>query len=193
MAEPLRWALVVDERDHEAVTATLRAQPFTSVAVEDRWARAEQRTTRDPVLIGLTGSLLLAIVAVGIVALVGLVMSAVTGARDRRSAHAVLRALGASRSELRRWLVRETIPLGIVATLVGVLTGVLISSLVLSALAGDRDGTPAIPSPQLVVPWAALAVLVGGAIVAVAMLPLVMSRLLRGVRPADELRIGDQR
>jgi hypothetical protein len=39
----------------------------------------------------------------------------------------------------------------------------------------------------------ALAVLVGVALVAIALVPLATSRLLHGVRPADELRIGDQR
>ncbi|MGB0113374.1 MAG: FtsX-like permease family protein [Ilumatobacteraceae bacterium] len=190
--EPDDWALDVTEADHVGVSASLRSLPFSSVEVEDRWAAAQQRT-RDPVLLGLTGSLLMAIAAVGAVALVGLAMSAVTGARERRSAHAVLRALGASRGELRRWLARETIPLGVVATLVGVCTGMLIAALVLTSLTGDRDGTAAVPPPQLVIPWTAILLLVLAALTAVAVLPAVMSQLLRGVRPADELRIGDQR
>jgi hypothetical protein len=191
-SDPDRWVLVLDESDRDVVTTVLRDAPFDSAAVADRWEEAEQRIG-DPILVGLTGSLLIAVGAVAVVAFVGLLMAAVTGARDRRGANAVLRALGASRRELRQWLVRETVPIGVLAVVIGLTTGVVIASVVSSALTGDRDGGDAVPPPQLVVPWPALAALVGVALVAVALVPLATSRLLHGVRPADELRIGDQR
>ena len=191
-SDPDRWALVLDETGHDEITTILREPPFDSTTVADRWSETEQRT-RDPILVGLTGSLLMAVGAVAVVAIVGLMMAAVTGARDRRGANAVLRALGASRRELREWLVRETVPIGVLTIAIGVVTGVVIASVVSSALTGDRDGGDAVPPPQLVMPWFALGVLVVVALVAVAMVPLATSRLLRGVRPADELRIGDQR
>ncbi len=111
-------------------------------------------------------------------------MAAVTGARDRRGANAVLRALGASRRELRRWLVRETVPIGLLAIVIGMVTGGVIAAVVLGALTGDRDGGDAVPPPQLVAPWPALAALVGVALVAIALVPLATSRLLHSVRPA---------
>ncbi len=191
-SDPDRWVLVLDESDRDDVTTILRTAPFDSAAVADRWEEAEQRIG-DPILVGLTGSLLIAVGAVAIVAIVGLAMAAVTGARDRRGANAVLRALGASRRELRQWLVRETVPIGVLAITIGLSAGVVIASVVSSALTGDRDGGDAVPPPQLVVPWSALAALVGVALVAIALVPLATSRLLHGVRPADELRIGDQR
>ena len=191
-SDPDRWALVVDESGHDEVAAILRGPSFDSIAVDDRWAEAEQRTS-DPILVGLTGSLLMAVGAVAIVAIVGLVMAAVTGARDRRGANAVLRALGASRRELREWLVRETVPIGVLTMLIGLATGVMLAAVVSSALTGDRDGGDAVPPPQLVMPWFALGVLVAVALAAVVMVPLATNRLLRSVRPADELRIGDQR
>ncbi len=191
-AQPDRWALVTDHDAVDATTSILRGEPFVSQEVTDRWSVAEQRT-RDPVLVGLAGSLLLAIAAVGVIATVGLVMSAVTGARERRAAHAVLRALGTPRRDLRRWLVRETVPLGLIAIVLGALAGWLIAALVLDSLTGDREGAAAVPPPVLVVPALAVAVLVGAALTAVVILPIATSRLLRGVRPADELRIGDQR
>ena len=191
-SDPDRWALVLDEPGHDDVTATLRGPPFDSSAVDDRWAEAEQRTG-DPILVGLTGSLLMAVGAVAVVAIVGLLMAAVTGARDRRGANAVLRALGASRRELREWLVRETVPVGALTILIGVVAGAVIAAVLSGALTGDRDGGDAVPPPQLVMPWFALGVLVAVALAAVVMVPLATNRLLRGVRPADELRIGDQR
>jgi hypothetical protein len=191
-SDPDRWVVVLDESDRDEVTAVLGEAPFISAAVADRWEEAEQRIG-DPILVGLTGSLLIAVGAVAIVAIVGLVMAAVTGARDRRGANAVLRALGASRRELRQWLVRETVPIGILAVTIGLAAGVVIASVVSSALTGDREGGDAVPPPQLVAPWPALAALVGVALVAIALVPLATSRLLHGVRPADELRIGDQR
>jgi predicted lysophospholipase L1 biosynthesis ABC-type transport system permease subunit len=191
-SDPDRWVVVLDESDRDDVTTVLRDAPFDSVAVANRWAEAEQRIG-DPILVGLTGSLLIAVGAVAVVAVVGLVMAAVTGARDRRAANAVLRALGASRRELRQWLVRETFPIGVLAVTIGLAAGIVIASVVSSALTSDRDGGDAVPPPQLVVPWVALAALVAVALVAIAMVPLATSRLLHGVRPADELRIGDQR
>jgi hypothetical protein len=191
-SDPDRWVVVLDESDRDEVTTILRDAPFDSAAVGDRWEEAEQRIG-DPILVGLTGSLLIAVGAVAIVAMVGLVMAAVTGARDRRGANAVLRALGASRRELRQWLVRETVPIGVLAIAIGLAAGVVIASVVSSALTGDRNGGDAVPPPQLVLPWPALAALVVVALVAIALVPLATSRLLHGVRPADELRIGDQR
>jgi len=191
-SDPDRWVAVLDESDHPEIATTLRDAPFDSAVVADRQEEAELRIS-DPILVGLTGSLLIAVGVVGVVAIVGLLMAAVTGARDRRGANAVLRALGASRRELRQWLVRETVPIGILAIVIGLTTGIVIASVVSSALTGDRDGGDAVPPPLLVLPSVALAALVVVALVSIALVPLATSRLLHGVRPADELRIGDQR
>lgn len=186
---PDRWAIATGEDAHASVAGSLDVAPFNSVAVIDRRLEAEQRTA-DPVLIGLAGSLLAAVVAAAIVAILGLALTAVTEARERRAAYAVLRALGADRSELRRWLVRETVPLAALSVLAGVLAGVVLANLTVASLTNDRDGSPAIPEAELLVPWPAVGVLVVVVLVAVIALPLLTSRLLAGVRPADELRIG---
>jgi hypothetical protein len=169
-SEPDRWVLAVDESERADITSMLETAPFDSALVIDRWTQAEQRTS-DPILVGLTGSLLMAVGAVAIVAFVGLLMAAVTGARDRRGANAVLRALGASRRELRQWLLAETVPMGVLSITIGVATGVAIAAVVLRSLTGDREGGEATPPPELVMPWPALLVLVVVGLVAVAMVP----------------------
>ena len=61
------------------------------------------------------------------------------------------------------------------------------------SLATDPDGSQALPVPDLTIPWPTVVTYVAGMLVLVATLPLLTGRLLRGVRPADEIRIGDQR
>ncbi len=189
---PDRFAINTPEAAHRSVAATLEAAPFNSVAVADRRLEAERRS-RDPVLVGLTGSLFAAVLAATVVVVLGLVMTALTEARERRGAYAVLRALGTSRTELRRLLLRETVPLALLATACGVAAGMLLADLTVGSLTTDRDGSPALPVPDLVIPWPTIVGLVAVTLLAVLALPLLTSHLLRGVRPADELRVGDQR
>ncbi|MGI9646291.1 MAG: FtsX-like permease family protein, partial [Ilumatobacteraceae bacterium] len=189
---PDQWAIATGADTNTSVVATLDSPPLDSTTVLDRRLDAEQRT-RDPVLVGLTGSLFAAVLAAAVVAVLGLALTAVTEARSRRGDYAVLRALGARRAELRGWLVRETIPLAVVSIAAGVVTGLVLASLTVRSLTSDRDGSAAIPEPTVVVPWPVVAALVMVVVAAVIALPMLTSRLLRGTKPADELRIGDAR
>jgi ABC-type antimicrobial peptide transport system permease subunit len=68
------------------------------------------------------------------VALVALAFGEVIGARQRRGELAVLRALGASRNELRRLLAAEQTVVAGAAILVGAATGVALSPLLAPVL-----------------------------------------------------------
>lgn len=189
---PDMWAVIADEANHSTVTATLGAAPFNSVVVADRRLDAERRS-RDPVLVGLTGSLFAAVLAATVVVVLGLLLTAFTESRERRSGYAVLSALGVSRAQLRRLLVRETVPLAVLATACGVAAGMILANLTVGSLTTGGNGSAALPVPELVVPWPTIVGLVLLTLAAVFALPLLTSRLLQQVRPADELRIGDQR
>jgi ABC-type antimicrobial peptide transport system permease subunit len=143
------------------------------------------------VAVGLSGSLGLAIAASLVVAAIGLVLTAVVGARERRPAFAVLRALGTRAGELRRWLLLETLPLVGVSAGAGAFAGIALARLGLPSLAVSAEGQRAVPSPLLVIPWSTLAVIVTIAAAAGMALPIATARLLRRHRTADELRIGD--
>jgi ABC-type antimicrobial peptide transport system permease subunit len=189
---PTDWALGIEADAVTAARDTLVNDPFRSVAVSDRVGVSDD-IGRDPTTVGLSGSMVLAFVAALTVAAVGMVLTAVMGARHRRGGVAILRALGIHRGELRRLLVLETLPLVAVSAVAGILTGIGLARLSLRSVAVSPDGTPAIPEPLLVVPWPAIAVVAGLVVVIGAVLPLLTARLLGRQRPADEIRFGEAR
>ncbi len=186
-----RWAIDTTETDADAVQAALSASTLAPVAVENRFAAA-QALASDPALVGLAGSLLVAVIASAVVAIVGLGLTSITEARRRRSSYAVLRSLGSTRRELRSWLLRETMPVAIVAVALGVAAGLTLAWLSLDAFARDRDGSAAIPQPQLLVPWLLVVGVAVLGVAIVALVPLSTSRLLAHTRVADQLRIGER-
>lgn len=187
---PDAFAISTDEETARGLQRVLAGPPYEAASFVDR--RQEARTiSREPVTVGLSGSLALALAASLVVAAMGLILTAVVGGRERRPAFAVLRAMGTRASELRRWLLLETVPLVGFSAAAGLVAGVALARLALPSLGVSRDGTPSVPSPQLVVPWATLAVIVAIAVAAGMALPVVTARLLRRHRTADELRIGD--
>ena len=104
------WALTADAETARQIERTLAGDPYASESYVER--RQEARDiSREPVTVGLSGSLGLALSASLVIAAVGLVLTAVVGGRERRPAFAVLRAMGTRSSELRRWLLLETVPL----------------------------------------------------------------------------------
>ncbi len=184
------WALVAEAGAIAEIRATVSGDPFGSTGFADRRQRSRD-IARAPVAVGLSGSLGLAIAASLVVAAFGLVLTAVVGARERRPAFAVLRALGTRAGELRRWLLLETLPLVGLSAAAGALAGVALARLGLPSLAVSAEGRRAVPTPQLVIPWATLAIIVAIAATAGMALPIATARLLRRHRTADELRIGD--
>ncbi len=184
------WAVVADADAIAEIRATVSGEPFGSTGFVDRRQRARD-IARAPVAVGLSGSLGLAIVASLVVAAIGLVLTAVVGARERRPAFAVLRALGTRAAELRRWLLLETLPLVGVSAAAGAVAGIALARLGLPSLAVSAEGQRAVPSPLLVIPWSTLAVIIAIAAAAGMALPIATARLLRRHRTADELRIGD--
>lgn len=187
---PDAWAFSTDEATARGIERVLAGPPYGAAAFAER--RQEARTiSREPVTVGLSGSLALALAASLVVASMGLVLTAVVGGRERRPAFAVLRAMGTRASELRRWLVLETVPLVGFSAVAGLVSGIALARLALPSLGVSRDGARAIPAPQLVIPWGTLAIVVAIAVAAGMALPVVTARLLRRHRTADELRIGD--
>ncbi len=190
MSVPSDWALGVDAEAVETTRTTLLNNPYRSVAVADR-AGVSGAIGRDPTTVGLSGSLVFAFVAALLVAVVGMVLTAVMGARHRRPGAAILRALGIHRNELRRLLLLETLPLVVASALAGILTGVGLALLSLRSVAVSPDGTPAIPEPVLVVPWPMILAVAGVVIAVGTFLPMLTARLLGRQRPADEIRFGE--
>jgi hypothetical protein len=187
---PDRFALSAPDDVAAQIDRFLAGPPYSSDSYVER--RQEARNiARAPVTVGLSGSLGLALVSSLLIAAIGLVLTAVVGARERRPAFAVLRAMGTRAAELRRWLLVETVPLVGLSAAAGLVSGIALARLALPSLAVSSDGSRSVPGPVLVVPWGILSLIVAIAVLAGMALPVVTARLLRRHRTADELRIGD--
>jgi ABC-type antimicrobial peptide transport system permease subunit len=126
------------------------------------------------------------------VAVVGLLLSAVVGARERRAAYSVLRAMGAPAAHLRRWLLLETVPLISLSVGAGLLAGLALCRVTMAGLTLTATGDPTVPPPVMVVPWIGVGALVAIAVTTGVALPLLTARLLGRTSAADDLRIGDK-
>jgi len=184
------WALTTDAERADQIGRTLSGAPYSSVSYVDRRQQAVENA-RAPVTVGLAGSLGLALVSSLVIAAIGLILTAVVGARERRATFALLRAMGTRVSELRGWLFLETVPLVGLSAAAGLGSGIALAELALPSLAIGGDGSRSVPKPVLVVPWTTITVIVAVAVAAGMALPVVTGRLLRRHRTADELRIGD--
>ena len=187
---PTEYALAVGADQADEVGRALSVEPFSAISVVDRRELARSLGD-DPFAIGLFGSLALALAGSLLVAIVGLLLAAVVGARERRTAYSVLRAMGTPTRVLRRWLLLEVVPLVAVSALAGLVAGILLARTALTALTVTSEGVLAVPAPRLVIPWANVGLVVGVALVAGVIVPLLTGRLLGRNNTAADLRIGD--
>lgn len=176
--------------DRRALSDDLRIGPFARASVVTTQERAAQ-LSQDPLQLGVVVSLAMGFVAAAISALVGLVASAVSGARRRSSDDALLRALGAPRRIIRRLLVIESALVVGIAVTVGVAIAIVSSALILPTLSTTAEGLPAVPSPTLVIPWRWIFTMVASVAITVLIIPLLVERALARRDPATVLRLGE--
>ncbi|WP_344325365.1 FtsX-like permease family protein [Aeromicrobium halocynthiae] len=103
---------------------------------------------------------------------------------ERRREHALLRALGLTRRQLRRVLAAEGLLLALVAALLGTGIGVLYGWLGLATVIA-----PTLPSAGLVVPWGQLTTIVVVAAVAGLAACVLPARRAAGIAPAQGLTL----
>jgi putative ABC transport system permease protein len=134
----------------------------------------------DVVTGGVVGLLGIAVV----IALVGIANTLGLSVLERGREHALLRALGLTRRQVRRMLATEAVLLSVVATLIGTALGVSF------AWAGVRALVePAVHGAGLVLPWTQLAAVVGVSALAGLVAAVVPSRRAARVTPAAGLRL----
>jgi putative ABC transport system permease protein len=144
--------------------------------------RADPLTHGLTLLLRVTGLVLLAL------AVLGVLLGAAAGARERRTTLAALRTLGLTSAQVRRITAGELLPPVLLAALGGAALGVLCAALAARPLALRRlTGQPA--EPALAPPWPLLlAVLVLPATVGVVVAVEALAR--RRQRVGTVLRIG---
>jgi FtsX-like permease family len=173
-----------------AVAALLRAPPFSSSEVVDR-AGVEDRLTRDPVALGISGALSLGFVAAAVFAVVGFAVSAAVSTAERTTEFAVLRSLGLSERQLSGWLALEGGLTAAFALLAGLTLGALVAWLVLPFVSLAGEGGRPFPEVVVAVPWQTVAILAGGLAAALVVVLAVQLLLLRRLALGSALRAGE--
>jgi hypothetical protein len=174
-----------------AIEATLGDVPIeaTEVIIEER-RRAE--LTSDPPALGAIGALTLGFIAAAVFALVGFLLTTVVSARERRLEFALLRALGLSMRQLRRWMLIEQVALIITAAAFGTVVGVTLARLLLPLVSLTQAGAGVYPPVEVVVPWRTIAgmqaVLIGGLLSSV----VVVTMSARRIATSALLRSGGE-
>lgn len=183
---PTEWWLRTEPGDASAVAAAVRALPDVDpgqVVVRDETA-AELRD--DPFGAGPEAAFAAAAVVAAALAAVGFAVGAAGSLRERGAEFAVLRALGAPRRQLARTIAAEQGVLLVLALVVGVALGTVLTRAVLPLIVMTAEATRPVPTVLVELPPGRVALLLA----AVAALPLFITAALavRRTDPATSLR-----
>lgn len=189
-ADPSYEALLVATSDRARAQAALAAglAGDASVRTRDEVAAAQVASLTD-------GANLLVSVVLGFAAIALLVAALVIAntfqvlIAQRTRTLALLRCVGARRAQLRRSVLLEGGVLGLAASLLGVLVGVVVSQAVLAVLAAVEIGIP-LPTTVPMTAWVVLAPLVVGTAVTLAA-SMIPARAATRVTPVEALRPVD--
>jgi hypothetical protein len=184
------WWFAVDPSDHEATIDRLRDPSFGSRSVVSLGERNRALAT-DPVALGIIGVLSIGVVAAGLFAVVGFIVSAAVSARERVTEFALLRALGLSSSQLSGWLSLENATLAAISLVAGTALGLFVAWVALPFVTVTQGAVTPFPPVEVTVPWATIAALEAIAIVALSGAVVVLAWLLRRTGMASALRMGD--
>jgi hypothetical protein len=187
---PDEWWLTVEPAQTDLVVSELESAPFSSVDIASRLGRARSLGT-DPVALGIIGALALGVVAAGLFAVIGLVVSAAVSARERVTEFALLRALGLSSGQLSGWLSLENSMLAVVSLLAGTGLGLLIGWVALPFVTVTQQA--GVPFPPVIVspPWFGILLLEAIGVVTLAVTVVLLARLLRRFGIGSTLRMGE--
>ena len=187
---PDQWLIDAAPDRERAVAAALRAPPFSSSDVVDR-AGVEDRLTRDPVALGISGALWLGFVAAAVFAIVGFGVSAAVSTAERTTEFAVLRSLGLSERQLSGWLALEGGLTAAFSLLAGLTLGALVAWLVLPFVSLADEGGRPFPEVVVDVPWQTVGLLAGSLAAALLVVLAVQLLLLRRLALGSALRTGE--
>jgi hypothetical protein len=159
------------------LTAALRKQPFAELGVAVR-SQIEQHFRSAPIARALLGTLIAAAALSGALAVLGLLVALVGGARDR-GVQRDLAAQGLGPRSLRLELGLRALLASAIGVCVGLAVAVVLTRLAVGAV---RAGTVAAPRPPLVTvsPWGALALWGLVALATLAVASFVAGRSMTG-------------
>lgn len=176
--------LDTDPASRGAVEARLRKPPFTALAVSSR-SQLEHSLRAEPIARAAVAMLEVAALTALVLALLGLVLGAVSEQRDEAAELFDLEAQGVAPASLRRQLRLRASLAGLAGAVGGVLTGLLLSLLVVRFVELTANATAPEPPLQLAPDWTLLVIAaVLGGLAAVACVMAATWRAFRGRVPA---------
>jgi hypothetical protein len=185
------WWLKVDPAKASAVEDALRAAPIAAANVVGRTSLARSLAS-DPVSLGIIGALALGALAALVFASIGFLVSATVTTSERVTEFAILRALGLSARELSAWVSLENAFLLVFGLFAGTVLGIVLAWLVLPFATLTASGQAVVPTPSIVVPWAAMAPLYGAAIVLFVVTVAIVTRQVGRAGISTVLRSGEE-
>lgn len=190
VAPAQEWWFALDPSAREATVDRLRDPVFGSRSVVSLFERNRALAT-DPVALGIIGVLSIGVVAAGLFAVVGFVVSAAVSARERVTEFALLRALGLSSGQLSDWLSLENAALAAISLVAGTALGLVVAWVALPFVTVTQRAATPFPPVEVAVPWATIAVLEAIGIVALSGAVIVLAWLLRRIGMTSALRMGE--
>lgn len=183
---PTEWWLATGPGDAARAAAALRARPDIDPQQVVVRAEVAEQLRDDPLGAGPQAALVAAAIVAAALAAVGFAVSAAGSLRERGAEFAVLRALGAPRRQLARLIAAEQGVLIVLALLVGLALGEVLTRAVVPLIVLTGQATQPVPKVLVELPAGRLAVLLAG--VAAVPLLIVATLALRRTDPAVSLR-----
>ena len=190
VAPAQEWWFAVDPAARAATVDRLRDPSFGSRSVVSLFERNRALAT-DPVALGIIGVLGIGVVAAGLFAVVGFVVSAAVSARERVTEFALLRALGLSSGQLSSWLSLENATLAAISLVAGTGLGLVVAWVALPFVTVTQQAATPFPPVEVAVPWATIAALEGVGIVSLSVAVIVLAWLLGRIGLSSALRTGE--
>ena len=185
---PSQWWTKVADEHVDAYKATLPPD----ATVTSRVGLA-QDLKNDSLRVAIQAALWLVTGAAVVLAALGFAVHAIVTVRAREIELAQMRAIGVLRGQLLRIVSSENALLSILGLVFGLGLGIALSYLVAPLVSVGADGRPPLPPVIVHIPWDALGVLVIEVAVVLAVSIIIMSFMLRRIKPAQMLRMGDER
>jgi hypothetical protein len=185
--EPSEWWLSAADNAVPAITTAALLPPIAAGEVVSR-TELTRTLQRDPIALGMVGSLLLGSLAAAVFAALALLVGAVVSAREQTGELALLRAVGLSATQALRLLSLESAFLLILGLVTGALVGGVIGALVLPTAPLNRTGTQVVPAPEVVFPWELAGAVAVGALALIVLVTLISWREIHRQQVVDVLR-----
>jgi len=188
VVNPREWWVGIADENVDGWAATLPAD----AVVTTQTGLAEQYTN-DPLRVAIQAALWLVTGAAVVLAALGFAVHAIVTVRAREIELAQMRAIGVLRGQLLRIVGSENALLSTLGLIFGVGLGLALSYLVAPLVSVGPNGKPPVPSVIVEIPWEAVGLLVLEVAVVLLVSILIVATMLRRIKPAEMLRLGDER